>query len=83
MRVCIIKMGGVGVGFDVSMAVETCFCAKRYLDYILDLYTNAISIQAKSDCADDQGELIKALARNHSVRDKVPHPLRFLLTREH
>ena len=61
-----------GVGFDVSMAVETCFCAKRYLDYILDLYTNAISIQAKSDCADDQGELIKALARNHSVRDKLP-----------
>jgi hypothetical protein len=38
-----------------------------YIDYIIDLYSNAIAIQAKSDCADDQGELIKALARNHSA----------------
>ena len=43
-----------------------------YLDYILDMYSSAIAIQAKSDCADDQGELIKALARNHSAF-KIDH----------
>ena len=38
-----------------------------FLDYILELYTETIRIQAKSDCVDDQGELIKAVARNHSA----------------
>jgi len=31
-----------------------------YLGYILHLYTDVININHKSDCCDDQGELIKA-----------------------
>lgn len=30
-----------------------------YLGYILHLYTDVINIHHKSDCCDDQGELIK------------------------
>lgn len=38
-----------------------------YMDYIVDLYSTVIAIQAKSVCTDDQGELIKILAKNASV----------------
>lgn len=37
-----------------------------YIDYIIDLYSEKIAIQHKSDCTDDQGELIKQLARDHT-----------------
>jgi hypothetical protein len=46
-----------------------------YLEYVLQLYSDVIAIQAKSDCADDQGELIKAVARNHSAF-KIDHQVR-------
>lgn len=38
-----------------------------YLGYILHLYTDVIAIHHKSDCCDDQGELIKALALDHTA----------------
>jgi hypothetical protein len=38
-----------------------------WVDYIIELYSERIAIQAKSICVDDQGELIKELARNSSA----------------
>jgi hypothetical protein len=36
------------------------------IEYLIELY-DKISIKWKSDCVDDQGELIKELARNHDA----------------
>mmetsp|Transcript_821 Transcript_821/g.2728 ORF Transcript_821/g.2728 Transcript_821/m.2728 type:complete len:953 (-) Transcript_821:2162-5020(-) len=38
-----------------------------WVSYIIEFYSGPIAIQAKSICVDDQGELIKALARNGSA----------------
>lgn len=43
-----------------------------YLGYILHLYTDVIAIHHKSDCCDDQGELIKAVVLDHGAF-KIDH----------